>query len=124
MSVDSTYGIVAGSRLIINIPKEWNSPTLVDSPGFDVTTLTKFPDGSAQIVGNLTSALNTGAKTIQFTAIAPIIFKAKMYTMHILADGSATGETTPPEGLAIGPIAEIVLQVCPITGGPQPECPP
>jgi len=124
MSVDSTYGIVAGSRLIINIPKEWNSPTLVDSTGFDVTTLTQFPDGSAQIVGNLTSALNTGAKTIQFTAIAPIIFKAKMYTMHILADGSATGETTPPEGLAIGPIAEIVLQVCPITGGPQPECPP
>ncbi len=120
------YTIFSGSNLIINIPKEWNTPAILSSNGFDVTTLTPFPDGSAQIVGNLTNPMTwaSGPKTIQFSAVAPVVTNAKMYVMHILADGLADGKDGPAGGFSVGPIAETILQVCPITGGPQPECPP
>jgi len=38
-----------------------------------------------------------------------------MYVMHILADGTATGDSTSGV-FTVGPIAETVLQVCPTTG--------
>jgi len=120
------WEIFADTDLIINIPKEWNSPAIISSNGFDVTTLTPYPDGSAQIVGNLTNPMTwtSGPKTIQFSAVAPVVTNAKMYVMHILADGLADGKSGPAGGFTVGPIAEAVIQVCPTTGGPQPECPP
>jgi len=37
--------------------------------------------------------------------------------MHILADGTATGQSGPPE-FNIGPISETVFQVCATSGCP------
>ncbi len=113
--------IKAGARLIVNIPKQWGLPVIVSDNGFDVTTVTQFPDSSSQIVGNLTAALNGAAKTIQFTSLAPNDNSTKMYVMHMLADGFAGGQGAPAEGYSIGPIAESILQVCPTTS-PPPEC--
>ncbi len=106
--------IKAGSQLIINLPKQWSNPTLMDWDGFDSPlTVNNFPDGSSQIIGNLTSALDGGAKTIQFSSTAPTITSTKMYLLYLLGNGFATGQGGPAEGYAIGPLAEIVLQVCP-----------
>ena len=127
MDDQNGYAIHAGAQLIINIPKEWNTPTPLSWGGFDAPiTVTSFPDGSAQIIGNLTSPMTwaSGPKTIQFSIIAPTITTAKLYVMHMLADGTADGKSGPPGGFTIGPLSENVLQVCPTTGGPQPECPP
>lgn len=119
MSSDSEFGIKNGTSLIINIPKEWNFGTVVSSFGFDVSPPVTYPDGSTQIFGTLLESINdhTEAKTIQFTATAPSVPKAKMYVMSILANGVATGNSLSGE-FAVGPIAEIVLQVCPSTGCP------
>jgi len=121
MDVDTTNVINSGSRLIINIPKDWtfNGPIcLTCHNGFDTPLVQTFPDGSTQIIGSLSSNLSggSGAKTIQFTATAPNISTAKMYVMYILADGTATG--TGGSNYAIGPLAETVLQVCPTSGCP------
>ena len=125
MSSDSVYGINAGSRLIINIPKDWtfNGPICGSCHGgFDTPVVTIFPDGSTQIVGTLNTSIDdhTEAKTITFSATAPAVEKAKMYIMYILADGTATGNSNqvPPEDFTIGPLAETVLQVCPTSGCP------
>jgi len=126
MDDQNGWSIFAGTDLIINIPKEWNSPAILSSTGFDVTTLTPFPDGSAQIVGNLTNPMTwaSGPKTIQFSVVAPNVTNAKLYVMHMLANGLADGKSGPAGGFTVGPIAESILQVCPTSGGPQPECPP
>ena len=113
--------ILAGARLIINVPKSWGLPAILSSGGFDTVTTTQFPDGSSQIVGNLTAALDGAAKSIQFTSLAPNVNSTKMYVMHMLADGFATGQGGPAGGYSIGPIAESILQVCPTTS-PPPEC--
>jgi len=123
MDEGTAYGINADSRLIINIPKEWTIGTVISQTGFKIpVTQNDFPDGSTQLIGKLISYMsgNDDAKTIQFTATAPTVTKAKMYVMHILSDGIATGSGGT---FSIGPIAEAVIQVCPATGGPQPECP-
>jgi len=121
MSDDSIYGINSGSRLIINIPRDWtfNGPICPTCHnGFNTPTVVTFPDGSTQIVGELNTSIDTHseAKTIQFSATAPSILKAKMYVMHILADGTSTGNSD--DDFTIGPIAETVLQVCPTSGCP------
>jgi len=128
---DDAYQINAGSRLIVNIPKDWTFGSILSQGGFvDPVVKNDFPDGSTQLIGTLILPLtgdipsNDDAKTIQFTATAPDVSKAKMYVMHILGDGTATGQNATGTGnYAIGPIAEAVIQVCPTTGGPQPECP-
>jgi len=117
-----TYGINAGTKLIINIPRGWiyNIGTgILDSTGFTIISEQQYPDGSTQIVGQLDSGINvrTDARIIQFKATAPDVIGAKMYVMHILADGTATGDS--PSGVfTVGPIAETVLQVCPTSGCP------
>jgi len=121
MSDDSQYGINPGSRLIINIPKDWtfNGPICpLCYDGFLPPTVFTFSDGSTQIVGELNMLIDTqsDAKTIQFSATAPSVSKAKMYVMHILADGTATGDSAGE--FTIGPLAETVLQVCPTSGCP------
>jgi len=125
MSSDSAYGINPGSRLIINIPNGWtfNGPICGGChAGFDPPVVTTFPDGSTQIVGVLNTSIDdhTEAKSIEFSATAPSVTKAKMYVMYVLADGTATGNSNqmPPEDFTIGPLAETVLQVCPTSGCP------
>ncbi len=122
MSTD-TYGINAGTKLIINIPKDWiyNIGTgIVSSTGFTITSELTYPDGSTQIVGELTSGIDERdeARIIQFKATAPSVVGAKMYVMHILGSGTATGDSVSGV-FTVGPIAETVLQVCPTAG-----CPP
>jgi len=116
MSTD-TWGINAGSRLIINIPKDWTYDGITSSVGFTITSEQQYPDGSTQIVGQLNTGIDERieARIIKFYATAPAVTSTKMYVMHILADGTATGDS--PSGVfTVGPIAEIVLQVCPTTG--------
>jgi len=119
---EDTWGINAGTKLIINIPKEWTyniGTGILDSTGFTIISEQQYPDGSTQIVGTLDSGIDerTEARVIQFKATAPAVVGAKMYVMHILADGTATGDSVGGV-FTVGPIAEIVLQVCPTTGCP------
>ena len=119
MSSESDYGILANTDLIINIPKEWTFNSIVSHVGFDVPTVVTYPDGSTQISGNLNQSIDdhTEAKTIQFTATAPFVPKTKMYVMHILANGLASGAGGAGT-FTVGPISENVLQVCPTSGCP------
>ncbi|NQV38992.1 MAG: hypothetical protein HQ505_00370 [Nitrosopumilus sp.] len=119
MSSDDIYGISADTSLIINIPKEWTFGSVISNNGFTLSPIVTYPDGSTQIVGFLLSSIDNHneAKTIQFTATAPSVPKAKMYVMSILANGLATGNSA--SGIfTVGPIAETVLQVCPTSGCP------
>jgi len=118
MSDSDTYGINAGTKLIINIPKEWTyniGSGIVSSSGFTIIKEQDYPDGSTQIVGQLNSLIDEPdeARIIEFKATAPSVPSTKMYVMHILADGTVTGES----GIfTTGPLSESVLQVCPTTG--------
>ena len=106
--------VLPGAQLIINVPQDWTviEPSITDD-GFDSTPAwNPFPDGSSQIVGILTSALNNDAKRISFEAVAPKVACDKMYVMHVLANGKTTGN------FPIGPLAEIVLQVNPLGACP------
>jgi len=106
--------VLPGAQLIINIPQDWTviEPSITDD-GFDSTPAwNPFPDGSSQIVGILSSALNNDAKRISFDALAPSVACDKMYIMHVLANGKTTGN------FPIGPLAEIVLQVNPLGACP------
>jgi len=120
MDKDSANAIKSGSRLIINIPKDWTYTGINSHIGFNTPPSEQtYPDGSTQIIGTLASDLSGSgdvARTIQFTATAPDVTSAKMYLMHILADGTAEGEFGT--NFTIGPIAETVLQVCPTSGCP------
>ncbi len=120
MTVNTNYKINAGTKLIINIPADWTLDSIVSNVGFDdpVDTQT-FPDGSSQITGTLTNDIdgNNDAKTIVFKVTAPVFEEARLYVMHILADGTSTGKSTPSD-LTAGPISETVLQICPAAGCP------
>lgn len=120
MDDNTTYGIKSGTKLIINLPKEWTFNNLISHTGFNVPVVQTFPDNSTQISGELSAFLNgaTGGRTIQFSATAPSVTAAKMYVMHILADGKATGDSSQGDDFTAGPIAETVLQVCPTSGCP------
>ena len=104
--------IDANSRLIINVPKDWTNPTVVNAPGFTIQLpIQTYSDGSSQIVGTLNAALSGSggvAQTIEFDVTAPTVTDPQMYVMYILGDGTANGST-----LALGPLAEVVLQVVP-----------
>jgi len=100
------------SRLIINIPKGWTNPTVLNAPGFNIVTpIQTFADGSSQIVGFLISDL-TGvggvAQTIEFEVTAPTVTSTQLYVMYVLADG-----TTKLGDNALGPLSEVLLQVVP-----------
>lgn len=111
----SDYKIYSGSRLIINIPKDWTFGSVTSHVGFNSPTIQPFPDGSAQIIGILSSDLTSGAKAIQFTATAPDVNSAKMYVMHILGDGTVKGKDS--NDYSMGSISEAILQVCPSDTG-------
>ena len=98
------------SRLIINVPKGWTNPSIINAPGFTMDPIATFADGSSQIVGILNSDITGPAdtQTIEFQATAPIVTSTQLYVMYILADGisnSGNGD------VAVGPLAEVVLQV-------------
>ena len=100
------------SRLIINIPKGWTSPSIINAPGFTIDPISNFGDGSSQIVGILNSDITgpTDTQTIEFQVTAPDVTSTQLYVMYILADGisnSGNGD------VAVGPLAEVVLQVVP-----------
>ena len=102
----------AVSRLIINIPKGWTNPTVINAPGFIVVSpIQTYLDGSSQIVGLLQSDLTGSggvAQTIEFEITAPTVTTTQLYVMYILADGTTTNGFT-----ALGPLSEVVLQVVP-----------
>lgn len=103
-----TDHIKNGTKLIINIPKNWELITPLNlHGGFTNMTINEFPDNSTQIVGSLSSDLLFGARTIQFDAKAPSPTSEKMYIMHILASGESNN------GRPIGALSEAVLQVDP-----------
>ncbi len=113
-----SFGIKAGTKLIINIPKDWTYNNDASSTDFTIQLpVQTYPDGSTQIVGVLDSPIDepNDAGIIKFSATAPAVSGAKIYIMHILADGIVTSENGD---FTIGPLAEEVLQVCPITGCP------
>jgi hypothetical protein len=112
---DDPENIEAGSKLIINIPKDFTFISVDSNVGFTVPAPVPFPDGSTQIVGTLNSALDDGGLYIQFTAKAPTVSSTKMYVFHVLGTGS-TSPSLPK--LSIGPLAETVIQVCPTSGCP------
>lgn len=109
---DVNYKIDAGSRLIINIPKDWTDVSYTSSTDFTITQQTVL--SQTQIVGELNSVLPGGAKTITITATPPCVGNTQMFVMYILADGKVIHDTQPD--FALGPLAEIILQVNPDAG--------
>jgi len=117
-SDSSTFIKNINSRLIVNIPKNW----VLNSYSSDdlALTVSSNPDGSSQIVGDVINIIDgegiaagtTKAGVIEFNVTPPTVTDTKMYVMHILADGYTDAN------FLIGPIAEVVLQVCPTSGCP------
>jgi hypothetical protein len=97
------------SRLIINIPKGWTNPSIINAPGFTLDPIEIFADGSSQIVGVLNSDIASplDTQTIEFQVTAPTVTSTQLYVMYVLADGISSGD------VSIGPLAEIILQVIP-----------
>ena len=120
MSSDDEYGIESGTDLIINVPKDWTFGSISSHSGFNTPSVVTYPDGSTQIVGDLINSIDehSEAKTITFTATAPAVTNAKMYVMHLLAHGTATGDVSGGSDFTVGPLSEAVLQVCPTSGCP------
>ena len=108
---DDSEHVRAGSSLIINIPKDFEFLGINSNTGFTIPVgyPVTFPDGSTQIKADLIGILDDDEVYVQFTAKAPIVATTKMYVMHILGTGS-TDKSGPT--LAIGPLAETVIQVC------------
>jgi hypothetical protein len=114
--LDSNTGtkIDSGTKLVIDIPKDFTQVTVTDQTGFSGTVTPQvFSDGSWQITGTLSADLNgasgTDAKTIQFTMYAPTITAgdtAKLYVLYLLADG-----TSDNSAFIVGPVGETVIRV-------------
>ena len=109
MDLIDTTEINSGAKLIINVPREWKDVSIVDNLGFiDPPTIIEFGDGSTQIVAETISSIgNSGnpSDTLTFSARAPNVNTDQLYVMYILADGDTNN------GISIGPLAEILLQV-------------
>jgi hypothetical protein len=108
---EGNFKIEAGSRLIINIPLDWELQTPV-TPDPDFSTITvQSSIGQTQIIAELAADLPAGAKSLTFTVTPPCVSFTKFFVMHILADGHVLDDTTPH--FTIGPLAETVLEVNP-----------
>jgi len=108
---ESTYKIDSGSRIIINVPRDWIEVNWdpLDNPDFNISDSTFL--GQTQIIGELTLDIVSGGKSLEFTATPPCVEVPTMYVMYILADGTVSESGTPQ--VAVGPLAEIILQVIP-----------
>lgn len=105
--------INAGTRLIVSIPKAFNSVAVSPNPpaGFNACTVNTFADNSSQISCPLASNLTSGQKaTVIFTMTAPVVTDTKLYPLLVLADG--TDGNAAPMG-AVGPVSENVIVVTP-----------
>ena len=109
MDTASGTTVLAGAKLIINVPKDWTEVTVVSDNGFNgVPPITTFGDGSHQIVGVTSAALGDGSNdvdSITFTARAPNATEDRLDIMYILAQGDTDS------AFSIGPLSEVVLQV-------------
>jgi len=101
------------SRVIINIPKGWTNPSIINAPGFTMEPISPpFPDGSSQIIGTLISDITgvSDAQTIEFQITAPTVTSTQLYVMYILADGLSNSGIVG-EDVAVGSLSEIILKV-------------
>ena len=105
----TNFKIDAGSRIIINVPRDWTAISYPADPDFIITDNTFL--GQTQIIGELTGVISNGGKSLEFSATPPCVTQPTMYVMYILADGEVLDDTTPQ--IAVGPLAEIILQVIP-----------
>ncbi|MCH7647519.1 MAG: hypothetical protein IIA83_02780, partial [Thaumarchaeota archaeon] len=105
----SSYKIAAGANLIINVPKDWTNVSFTPDDDFDITMQTVLTQ--TQIVGETTSQIHSGGKSITFTATPPCVENIQMFVMYILADGRVIHSTE--NDFSMGPLAEIILQVVP-----------
>jgi len=106
---DSSYKIAAGANLIINVPKDWTNVSFTPDTDFDITQQTVLTQ--TQIVGETNFQIQSGGKSITFTATPPCVENIQMFVMYILADGRVIHSTE--NDFSMGPLAEIVLQVVP-----------
>jgi len=108
---DSSYKIAAGAKLIINVPKDWTNVSFTPDPenDFDITQQTVLTQ--TQIVGETNFQIQSGGKSITFTATPPCVENTQMFVMYILADGRVIHSTE--NDFSMGPLAEIILQVVP-----------
>jgi len=106
---DSSYKIAAGAKLIINVPKDWTNVSFTPDTDFDITQQTVLTQ--TQIVGETNFQIQSGGKSITFTATPPCVENIQMFVMYILADGRVIHATE--NDFSMGPLAEIVLQVVP-----------
>ncbi|MCH6586516.1 MAG: hypothetical protein IH792_05770 [Thaumarchaeota archaeon] len=104
------YRIDSGSRIIINVPRDWtfSSPAPFD-PDFSTTETTFL--GQTQLIGELNVNIDNSGKSLEFVATPPCVENPTMYVMYILADGVVSDLGVPQ--VAVGPLAEIILQVVP-----------
>ena len=106
---EATYKIESGSRIIINVPRDWSSVTYPFDADFNISDTTFL--GQTQIIGELNADILSGGKSLEFMATPPCVENPTMYVMYILADGTAAESGITQ--MAIGPLAEIILQVIP-----------
>ena len=115
-SVDSSAG--ARPYLLINIPPGLRDVEDVSttpgttglSLGLAVHDLIEFNDGSSQKPIELTSALEVQtARTYSMTATMPTISVPAFYAFTLTANGTSGSSL-------LGPLAEVVVQVCPTSG--------
>jgi len=104
-----TYKIESGSRIIINVPRDFGGVVYPFDPDFNISDTTFL--GQTQIIGELTVDITDGGKSLEFTATPPCVENPTMYVMYILADGTAAESGITQ--MAIGPLAEIIIQVIP-----------
>ena len=105
----SSYKIAAGANLIINVPKDWTNVSFTPDDDFDITMQTVLTQ--TQIVGETNFQIQSGGKSITFTATPPCVENTQMFVMYILADGRVIHATE--SDFSMGPLAEIILQVVP-----------
>ena len=106
---DPSYKIAAGAKLIINVPKDWTNVSFTPDADFDITMQTVLTQ--TQIVGETTSQIQSGGKSITFTATPPCVENTQMFVMYILAYGRVIHSSE--NDFSLGPLAEIILQVVP-----------
>jgi archaellum component FlaF (FlaF/FlaG flagellin family) len=112
MDDESNTHIKSGAKLIINVPRDWTDVKIHDNSGFSTPTINPIGDSSYQIIAATSGSTGgtTETRTISFNATAPDVSNKQMYVMYVLAEGVAD---TGGSDFAIGPLAEIVLQVIP-----------
>jgi len=115
----SNYAIGIDTKLIINVPRDWDNIVLDSCVGFDAggpcdePIITHHDDGSYQIIGSTMELIGNidgavDSRTISFYADAPDVNADRMYVMYVLARGLTDINNAP-----IGPLSEIILHVLP-----------